>query len=157
MTIKDSYACWSSKQLFTILSMPLGPRLVLTASATAINVTKSQLLNHSIKICIFIGESSNCLIHNKSTANWSNPLEMEIFLSFWDVFLIKLSICLFMCSMVLSTVISYTQFKNLYKFYSKIGYLNSMLKNWEIIWNRLWLNSILKKHAKLTESSNEGF
>lgn len=129
MIIKDSYACWSSKQLFTILSMPLGPRLVLTASATAINVTKSQLLNHSIKICIFIGESSNCLIHNKSTANWSNPLEMEIFLSFWDVFLIKLSICLFMCSMVLSTVISYTQFKNLYKFYSKIGYLNSMLKN----------------------------
>lgn len=129
MIIKDSYACWSSKQLFTILSMPLGPRLVLTASATAINVTKSQLLNHSIKICIFIGESSNYLIHNKSTANWSNPLEMEIFLSFWDVFLIKLSICLFMCSMVLSTVISYTQFKNLYKFYSKIGYLNSMLKN----------------------------
>lgn len=105
----------------------------------------------------FIGESSNYLIHNKSTANWSNPLEMEIFLSFWDVFLIKLSICLFMCSMVLSTVISYTQFKNLYKFYSKIGHLNSMLKNWEIIWNRLWLNSILKKHAKLTESSNEGF
>lgn len=157
MIIKDSYACWSSKQLFTILSMPLGPRLVRTASATAINVTKSQLLNHSIKICIFIGESSNYLIHNKSTANWSNPLEMEIFLSFWDVFLIKLSICLFMCSMVLSTVISYTQFKNLYKFYSKIGYLNSMLKNWEIIWNRLWLNSILKKHAKLTESSNEGF
>lgn len=129
MIIKDSYACWSSKQLFTILSMPLGPRLVLTASATAINVTKSQLLNHSIKICIFVGESSNYLIHNKSTANWSNPLEMEIFLSFWDVFLIKLSICLFMCSMVLSTVISYTQFKNLYKFYSKIGYLNSMLKN----------------------------
>lgn len=129
MIIKDSYACWSSKQLFTILSMPLGPRLVLTASATAINVTKSQLLNHSIKICIFIGESNNYLIHNKSTANWSNPLEMEIFLSFWDVFLIKLSICLFMCSMVLSTVISYTQFKNLYKFYSKIGYLNSMLKN----------------------------
>lgn len=129
MIIKDSYACWSSKQIFTILSMPLGPRLVLTASATAINVTKSQLLNHSIKICIFIGESSNYLIHNKSTANWSNPLEMEIFLSFWDVFLIKLSICLFMCSMVLSTVISYTQFKNLYKFYSKIGYLNSMLKN----------------------------
>lgn len=129
MIIKDSYACWSSKQLFTILSMPLGPRLVLTASATAINVTKSQLLNHSIKICIFISESSNYLIHNKSTANWSNPLEMEIFLSFWDVFLIKLSICLFMCSMVLSTVISYTQFKNLYKFYSKIGYLNSMLKN----------------------------
>lgn len=129
MIIKDSYACWSSKQIFTILSMPLGPRLVLTASATAINVTKSQLLNHSIKICIFIGEYSNYLIHNKSTANWSNPLEMEIFLSFWDVFLIKLSICLFMCSMVLSTVISYTQFKNLYKFYSKIGYLNSMLKN----------------------------
>lgn len=129
MIIKDSYACWSSKQLFTILSMPLGPRLVLTASATAINVTKSQLLNHSIKICIFIGEYSNYLIHNKSTANWSNPLEMEIFLSFWDVFLIKLSICLFMCSMVLSTVISYTQFKNLYKFYSKMGYLNSMLKN----------------------------
>lgn len=129
MIIKDSYACWSSKQLFTILSMPLGPRLVLTASATAINVTKSQLLNHSIKICIFIGESSNYLIHNKSTANWSNPLEMEIFLSFWDVFLIKLSICLFMCSMVLSTVISYTQFKNLYKCYSKIGYLNSRLKN----------------------------
>lgn len=129
MIIKDSYACWSSKQLFTILSMPLGPRLVLTASATAINVTKSQLLNHSIKICIFVGESSNYLIHNKSTANWSNPLEMEIFLSFWDVFLIKLSICMFMCSMVLSTVISYTQFKNLYKFYSKIGYLNSMLKN----------------------------
>lgn len=129
MIIKDSYACWSSKQIFTILSMPLGPRLVLTASATAINVTKSQLLNHSIKICIFVGESSNYLIHNKSTANWSNPLEMEIFLSFWDVFLIKLSICLFMCSMVLSTVISYTQFKNLYKFYSKIGYLNSMLKN----------------------------
>lgn len=129
MIIKDSYACWSSKQLFTILSMPLGPRLVLTASATAINVTKSHLLNHSIKICIFVGESSNYLIHNKSTANWSNPLEMEIFLSFWDVFLIKLSICLFMCSMVLSTVISYTQFKNLYKFYSKIGYLNSMLKN----------------------------
>lgn len=157
MIIKDSYACWSSKQLFTILSMPLGPRLVLTASATAINVTKSQLLNHSIKICIFVGESSNYLIHNKSTANWSNPLEMEIFLSFWDVFLIKLSICLFMCSMVLSTVISYTQFKNLYKFYSKIGYLNSMLKNWEIIWNRLWLNSILKKHAKLMESANEGF
>lgn len=94
MIIKDSYACWSSKQLFTILSMPLGPRLVLTASATAINVTKSQLLNHSIKICIFISESSNYLIHNKSTANWSNPLEMEIFLSFWDVFLIKLSICL---------------------------------------------------------------
>lgn len=121
MIIKDSYACWSSKQLFTILSMPLGPRLVLTASATAINVTKSQLLNHSIKICIFVGESSNYLIHNKSTANWSNPLEMEIFLSFWDVFLIKLSICLFMCSMVLSTVISYTQFKNLYKFYNKIG------------------------------------
>lgn len=129
MIIKDSYACWSSKQIFTILSMPLGPRLVLTASATAINVTKSQLLNHSIKICIFVGESSNYLIHNKSTANWSNPLKMEIFLSFWDVFLIKLSICLFMCSMVLSTVISYTQFKNLYKFYSKIGYLNSMLKN----------------------------
>lgn len=129
MIIKDSYACWSSKQLFTILSMPLGPRLVLTASATAINVTKSQLLNHSIKICIFVGESSNYLIHNKRTANWSNPLEMEIFLSFWDVFLIKLSICLFKCSMVLSTVISYTQFKNLYKFYSKIGYLNSMLKN----------------------------
>lgn len=129
MIIKDSYACWSSKQLFTILSMPLGPRLVLTASATAINVTKSQLLNHSIKICIFVGESSNYLIHNKRTANWSNPLEMEIFLSFWDVFLIKLSICLFMCSMVLSTVISYTQFKNLYKFYSRIGYLNSMLKN----------------------------
>lgn len=129
MIIKDSYACWSSKQLFTILSMPLGPRLVLTASATAINVTKSQLLNHSIKICIFVGESSNYLIHNKSTANWSNPLKMEIFLSFWDVFLIKLSICLFMCSMVLSTVISYTQFKNLYKFYSKIGYLNSLLKN----------------------------
>lgn len=157
MIIKDSYACWSSKQIFTILSMPLGPRLVLTASATAINVTKSQLLNHSIKICIFIGESSNYLIHNKSTANWSNPLEMEIFLSFWDVFLIKLSICLFMCSMVLSTVISYTQFKNLYKFYSKIGYLNSMLKNWEMIWNRLWPNSILKKHAKLMESANEGF
>lgn len=157
MIIKDSYACWSSKQIFTILSMPLGPRLVLTASATAINVTISQLLNHSIKICIFVGESSNYLIHNKSTANWSNPLEMEIFLSFWDVFLIKLSICLFMCSMVLSTVISYTQFKKTYKFYSKIGYLNSMLKNWEIIWNRLWLNSILKKHAKLTESSNEGF
>lgn len=129
MIIKDSFACWSSKKLFTILSMPLGPRLVLTASATAINVTKSQLLNHSIKICIFVGEYSNYLIHNKSTANWSNPLEMEIFLSFWDVFLIKLSICLFMCSMVLSTVISYTQFKNLYKFYSKIGYLNSMLKN----------------------------
>lgn len=129
MIIKDSYACWSSKQIFTILSMPLGPRLVLTASATAINVTISQLLNHSIKICIFVGESSNYLIHNKSTANWSNPLEMEIFLSFWDVFLIKLSICLFMCSMVLSTVISYTQFKKTYKFYSKIGYLNSMLKN----------------------------
>lgn len=129
MIIKDSYACWSSKQLFTILSMPLGPRLVLTASATAINVTKSRLLNHSIKICIFVGESSNYLIHNKSTANWSNPLKMEIFLSFWDVFLIKLSICMFMCSMVLSTVISYTQFKNLYKFYSKIGYLNSLLKN----------------------------
>lgn len=126
MIIKDSYACWSSKQLFTILSMPLGPRLVLTASATAINVTKSQLLNHSIKICIFIGESSNYLIYNKSTANWSIPLKWK---SFWDVFLIKLSICLFMCSMVLSTVISYTQFKNLYKFYSKIGYLNCMLKN----------------------------
>lgn len=157
MIIKDSYACWSSKQLFTILSMPLGPRLVLTASATAINVTKSQLLNHSIKICIFVGESSNYLIHNKSTANWSNPLEMEIFLSFWDVFLIKLSICLFMCSMVLSTVISYTQFKNLYKFYNKIGYLNCMLKNWEMIWNRLWPNYILKRHAKLMESANEGF
>lgn len=126
MVIKDSYACCSSKQIFTILSMPLGPRLVLTASATAINVTKSQLLNHSIKICISIGESSNYLIHNKSTANWSIPLKWK---SFWDVFLIKLSICLFMCSMVLSTVISYTQFKNLYKFYSKIGYLNSMLKN----------------------------
>lgn len=126
MIIKDSYACWSSKQIFTILSMPLGPRLVLTASATAINVTKSQLLNHSIKICIFIGEYSNYLIHNKSTANWSIPLKWK---SFWDVFLIKLSICLFMCSMVFSTVISYTQFKNLYKFYSKIGYLNSMLKN----------------------------
>lgn len=126
MIIKDSYACWSSKQIFTILSMPLGPRLVLTASATAINVTKSQLLNHSIKICIFVGESSNYLIHNKSTAKWSIPLKWK---SFWDVFLIKLSICLFMCSMVLSTVISYTQFKNLYKFYSKIGYLNSMLKN----------------------------
>lgn len=126
MVIKDSYACCSSKQIFTILSMPLGPRLVLTASATAINVTKSQLLNHSIKICISIGESSNYLIHNKSTANWSIPLKWK---SFWDVFLIKLSICLFMCSMVLSTVISYTQFKNLYKFYSKMGYLNSMLKN----------------------------
>lgn len=155
MIIKDSYACWSSKQLFTILSMPLGPRLVLTASATAINVTKSQLLNHSIKICIFISESSNYLIHNKSTANWSNPLEMEIFLSFWDVFLIKLSICL--CVLWFFLLFSYTEFKNLYKFYSKIGHLNSMLKNWEIIWNRLWLNSILKKHAKLTESSNEGF
>lgn len=126
MVIKNSYACCSSKQIFTILSMPLGPRLVLTASATAINVTKSQLLNHSIKICISIGESSNYLIHNKSTANWSIPLKWK---SFWDVFLIKLSICLFMCSMVLSTVISYTQFKNLYKFYSKMGYLNSMLKN----------------------------
>lgn len=91
MIIKDSYACWSSKQIFTILSMPLGPRLVLTASATAINVTKSQHLNHSIKICIFIGESSNYLIHNKSTANWSIPLKWK---SFWDVFLIKLSICL---------------------------------------------------------------
>lgn len=120
MIIKDSYACWSSKQLFTILSMPLGPRLVLTASATAINVTKSQLLNHSIKICIFIGESSNYLIHNKSTANWSNTLEMEIFLSFWDVFLIKLSICLFMCSMVLSTVISYTQLKIFINFIVKL-------------------------------------
>lgn len=71
--------------------MPLGPRLVLTASATAINVTKSQHLNHSIKICIFIGESSNYLIHNKSTANWSIPLKWK---SYWDVFLIKLSICL---------------------------------------------------------------
>lgn len=126
MVIKDSYACCSSKQIFTILSMPLGPRLVLTASATAINVTKSQLLNHSIKTCLSIGESSNYLIHNKSTANWSIPLKWK---SFWNVFLIKLSICLFMCSMVLSTVISYTQFKNLYKFYSKIGYLNCMLKN----------------------------
>lgn len=117
MIIKDSYACWSSKQIFTILSMPLGPRLVLTASATAINVTKSQLLNHSIKICIFIGESSNYLIHNKSTANWSIPLKWK---SFWDVFLIKLSICLFMCSMVLSTVISYTQLKIFINFIEKL-------------------------------------